>query len=161
MSIDTIGDLREMLKDTAYISRVSVKNKIEFSQKRFEIKNSQFLLFCIVLEEYSDFNLYDSLINFETIEKFTKNVDDSTKIEDYLISINQILKRDEEYIKMTKLANEKLKVKPLEMEESNEVCGRCKQRKIYKMNIQTRGSDEQTTTFFKCLNCNNTWSARG
>jgi len=37
-------------------------------------------------------------------------------------------------------------------------CGRCKQKKCYYYNLQTRSADEPMTTFVTCINCGLKWS---
>lgn len=41
----------------------------------------------------------------------------------------------------------------------DDVCPKCGKRKVYSRQIQVRGGDEGTTTFFRCLNCHKQWAA--
>jgi DNA-directed RNA polymerase subunit M/transcription elongation factor TFIIS len=36
-------------------------------------------------------------------------------------------------------------------------CPKCKQKNVYAITKQVRSGDEGATTFFTCLNCNNSW----
>ena len=36
-------------------------------------------------------------------------------------------------------------------------CRKCNSKKVMKQDLQTRGSDESTTTFYKCVNCKSRW----
>ena len=36
-------------------------------------------------------------------------------------------------------------------------CRKCKSRRVMKQELQTRGMDEATTTFYKCVNCKSRW----
>jgi transcription elongation factor S-II len=44
-----------------------------------------------------------------------------------------------------------------ETKDSEFQCPRCKHRKIFSTQKQTRSADEPMTTFFKCLNCDYNW----
>ena len=44
-----------------------------------------------------------------------------------------------------------------EIKDSEFQCPKCKNRKIYAAQKQTRSADEPMTTFFKCLNCDYHW----
>ena len=43
------------------------------------------------------------------------------------------------------------------VEEGEVTCGRCKSKRVRKMELQTRSSDESATTFYKCVNCKKRW----
>ena len=44
-----------------------------------------------------------------------------------------------------------------ETKDSEFQCPKCKHRKIFSTQKQTRSADEPMTTFFKCLNCDYNW----
>ena len=41
---------------------------------------------------------------------------------------------------------------------NNMKCGRCKKKKCYFYNLQTRSADEPMTTFVTCINCGHKWT---
>lgn len=43
------------------------------------------------------------------------------------------------------------------VEEGEVTCSRCKSKKVSKMELQTRSSDESATTFYRCVNCQKRW----
>lgn len=80
-----------------------------------------------------------------------------------------------EQIKMLLMQNE-IDVYPKDWEESkthldsynkleqlqpncDDACSKCGMKKVFNYQLQVRGADEGTTTFFRCLNCGKKWAA--
>ena len=41
--------------------------------------------------------------------------------------------------------------------EGEVTCRKCKSKKVMKQELQTRGMDESTTTFYRCVKCKSRW----
>lgn len=46
---------------------------------------------------------------------------------------------------------------PIEIEEGVNECPKCKGRRTFSYQQQTRSADESTTTFLNCVDCNTSW----
>ena len=46
---------------------------------------------------------------------------------------------------------------PIEVEEGVVDCGKCKSKKTYSYQLQTRSGDEGITSFVQCISCGNKW----
>ena len=50
---------------------------------------------------------------------------------------------------------------PLEVEEGVIECNRCKSKRVFSYQKQTRGCDESSTTFAQCAKCGKQWTYSG
>jgi DNA-directed RNA polymerase subunit M/transcription elongation factor TFIIS len=50
---------------------------------------------------------------------------------------------------------------PLEVEEGVIECGKCKSKRVFSYQKQTRGCDESSTTFAQCAKCGKQWTYSG
>ena len=51
--------------------------------------------------------------------------------------------------------------RPFEVSEGISQCQKCGSKKTYSIQKQSRSLDEATSTFSRCVQCNNTWSYSG
>ena len=52
-------------------------------------------------------------------------------------------------------------INPIEVEEGVIECGKCKSKKTFSYQIQTRSCDESSSTISQCVNCGNKWKYSG
>ena len=116
---------------------------------------------CVVQGLILDRILYD----YYSLFLATKN---KTEIKVILVDISHYNPRNNLVISR-EVANHRARIKkeitPMEIEEGEIMCYKCKGKKVLRTQAQTSSADESTTTYLRCVNpekpfCRNKWRVR-
>lgn len=78
-------------------------------------------------------------------------------ITDIILKPIKVYPTNWEFVLKRKEQEDKFLTKELISNSSIAVCYKCRKKNVFVQSIQTRGSDEPATIFYKCLTCGNKW----
>lgn len=146
-----IGDNCKEIELKIYnISKNIIVKKNDTSKNNFISKDNSENVKEILLSEYINlsYNLLEEFKKITSYEKILEIVDNLNHIYN-LPSYDQYkIKRDFE--------NENI-LNPPSLKESYYECNKCKQKKTFSYQLQTRSADEPMTTFIVCTICGSQW----
>lgn len=99
---------------------------------------------------------FDFLIKKSICEKYKCILEDTKWIEHY----NTLGGKEDEELKKYKEQEDKylsIIENPIQIEEGIYQCNKCKSKKTFSYQLQTRSADEGMTTFVECANCKTKW----
>ena len=132
--------------------------KLIKQQKNVEIIESNIHRICLSLDDYEEkYNEYIYQVIGDTLSKIPlKTILDNIKnknigwnhkcFEEY----KTIMEEQEEFIE-----------NPFEVVEGAMECGKCKSKRVFYYQKQSRSCDEGFNTYASCCNCNSKWTIRG
>lgn len=144
-----------------------LKNLVNYSHYAYQIENGIFeysVLYVVYNQiDKDDFKIYynyqfnNIVYNLKNNDEILKNLTISV-IDPYVLAFMKPEELNDK--KWEKIKNRMQKIKDkIENIPTSDVykCYKCGMRKITTFQVQTRGQDEDATTFVKCHNCGNIW----
>lgn len=149
---DYYEQLKEILKYSHYAYKIE-NGIFEFSVSYIIYNKIDYSSFCIYYNYHFNNIKYNLINNKDLVQCFINN-----SLDPYNIAFMKPDELNNEKWKDIKDKMKKIKYKIENVPTSNVYkCFKCGMRKVTTFQVQTRGQDEDATTFVKCHNCGNIW----
>jgi DNA-directed RNA polymerase subunit M/transcription elongation factor TFIIS len=174
--VDSIKELRD--KSKVLLGTILNKLDIDINTKHVKVIETNIYNVCIRLykNKYNLVNIHESNIEEEFFLNTYKNI--MYQIYTYICQIRDVIDQQQLVVnifnqleknnvlfdfeffseqKFKEYKQFKYLTEPLSVSEGIHTCGKCKSKKTYSYQLQTRSSDEPMTNFVTCASCGNKW----